>query len=149
MISFCFANWSVSDYCVCMCACMYNRELYVLENLLKIFFFFKLWHVSRVAAVVVQSLSPIQLFAIPWTIAHQASLSFTISHSLLKLMSTELVMLSNCLILCHPLLLLTSIFPSIRESSITQFWVWQQHDHLLSNLHLFNLWSCNAINKQL
>ena len=53
----------------------------------------------------------------PWTAAHQASLSFTISWSLLKLMSTELVMPSNHLILCHPLLLLLSIFPSIRVFS--------------------------------
>ena len=50
---------------------------------------------------------------IPWTAAHQASLSFTISQSLLKLISIESVMLSNYLILCHPLLL-PSIFPSIR-----------------------------------
>ena len=50
----------------------------------------------------------------PWTTAHQASLSFTISQSLLKLMSLESVMLSNHLILCCPLLLLPSIFPSIR-----------------------------------
>ena len=61
----------------------------------------------------VQSLSHIQLFATPWTAAHQASLSITNSRSLLKLMSIELVMPSNYLILCHPLLLLTSIFPSI------------------------------------
>ena len=51
----------------------------------------------------------------PWTAAHQASLSFPISQSLLKLMSIELVMLSNHLILWHPLLLLTSIFVSIRD----------------------------------
>ena len=54
-----------------------------------------------------------QLFVTPWTAAHQASLSFTISRSLLKPMSTESVMPSNHLILCHPLLLLSSIFPSI------------------------------------
>ena len=52
-----------------------------------------------------------------WTAAHQASLSFTISWSLLKLMSVELMMPSNHLILCHPLLLLPSIFPSIRVFS--------------------------------
>ena len=54
---------------------------------------------------------------IPWTGACQSSLSFTISQSLLKLMSIELVMLSNHLILCHPLVLLPSIFPSIRVFS--------------------------------
>jgi len=58
-----------------------------------------------------------RLFVTPWTAAHQASLSFTISQSLLKLMSIELVMPSNHLILCHPLLLLPSIFPSIRDFS--------------------------------
>ena len=65
----------------------------------------------------VQSLSRVWLFAIPWTAAHQASLSITNSQSLLKLMSTELVMPSNYLILCHPPFLLPSIFPSIRVFS--------------------------------
>ena len=55
--------------------------------------------------------------ATPWTAAHQASLSITNSWSLLKLMSTESVIPSNHLILCHPLLLLPSIFPSIRVFS--------------------------------
>ena len=55
--------------------------------------------------------------ATPWTAAHQASLSFTISQSLLKFMSIESVMPSNHLILCHPLLLLPSISPSIRVFS--------------------------------
>ena len=61
---------------------------------------------------IAQSLSCVQLFATPWTIAHQASLSYTISWSLLKLMSMESVMTSNHLILCFPLLLLPSSFPS-------------------------------------
>ena len=65
----------------------------------------------------VQSLSCVQLFATPWTTACQASLSITNSRSLLKLMSIELVMPSNHLILCHPLLLPPSIFPSIRVFS--------------------------------
>ena len=56
------------------------------------------------------SFSHVRLFATPWTAAHQASLSFTISQSLLKFMSIEMVMPSNYLILCHPL---PSIFPSI------------------------------------
>ena len=67
--------------------------------------------------VIVQWLSCVQLFATPWTAAHQASLSFTISWSLFKLMSIELVMPFNPLILCHPLVLLPSIFPSIRVFS--------------------------------
>ena len=74
----------------------------------------------------VQSLSHVWLFATPWIVAHQASLSITNSWSLLKLMSIELVMPSNHLILCHPLLLLPSIFPSIRvfsnESAICMRW---------------------------
>ena len=65
----------------------------------------------------VQSLSRIQLPVTPWTAAHQASLSITDSQSLLKLMSIELVMASNHLILCHPLLLSLSIFPSLRVFS--------------------------------
>ena len=60
---------------------------------------------------------PVQLFASPWTATHRASLFFTIFWSLLKLMSTESVMPPNHLILCHPLLLLPSIFPSIRAFS--------------------------------
>ena len=62
----------------------------------------------------VQSLSRVQLFVTPWTAAHQAYLSFTNSWSLLKLMCIKSVMPSDPLILCHPLLLLPSIFPSIR-----------------------------------
>ena len=65
----------------------------------------------------VQSLSRVQLFAIPWTAARQASLSITSSQSLPKLMSIELVMPSKHLILCHSLLLLPSIFPNIRAFS--------------------------------
>ena len=62
----------------------------------------------------VQSLSCVQLFATPWTVAHQASLSITNSWTMLKFMSIQLVMPSNHLVLCCPLLLLPSIFPSIR-----------------------------------
>ena len=65
----------------------------------------------------VQSLDRVRLFVTPWTAAHQASLSITNSPSLLKLKSIKLVMPSNHLILCHPLLLLPSIFPSIRVFS--------------------------------
>ena len=65
----------------------------------------------------VQSLSHVRLFATPWTAAGQASLSITNSRSLLKLMSITSVMPSNHLVLCHPLLLPPSIFPSIRVFS--------------------------------
>ena len=74
----------------------------------------------------VQSLSHVRLFATPWTAAGQASLSITNSRSLLKLMSIESVMPSSYLILCHPLLLLTPIPPSIRvfsnESTLRMRW---------------------------
>ena len=72
---------------------------------------------SVVNIVFVQSLSSVQLFVTPWTATLQASLSFTISQNLLKLVSAESVMTSNHLILCRPLLLLPSIFPSIRVFS--------------------------------
>ena len=69
----------------------------------------------------VQSFSRVQLFETPWTAAHQASLSITNSQSLLKLMSIESVMQSNHLILCHFLVLLPEIFPSIRVFQMSQF----------------------------
>jgi len=76
--------------------------------------------------LVVQLLSCAQLFAVPWTEAHQASLSFTLSQSLLKLMSIELMMPSNHLILCRSLLLLPSIFASMgvfsNESALRIRW---------------------------
>ena len=67
--------------------------------------------------IVVESISRVRFFATPWTAAHQAPLSFTISQNVLKLMSIESVMLSNHLILCHLLLLLPVAFPSIRVFS--------------------------------
>ena len=72
---------------------------------------------STKVVFIVQLLNRVQLFATPWTAARQASLSFTISQSLLKLMSIELLMPSNHLILCRPLLLLPSIFSSIQVFS--------------------------------
>ena len=67
-----------------------------------------------IVAAVVHSLNHVQLFATPWSVGCQASLSFPTSLSLLKLMCIESVMPSNHLILCHPLLLLPSIFPRIK-----------------------------------
>ena len=75
------------------------------------------WRTSSVQFSSVQSLSHVWLFGTPWTAARQASLSITNSRSLPKLMSIESVMPSNHLILCCPLLLLPSIFPSIRVFS--------------------------------
>ena len=79
--------------------------------------FFLSWNVYSLIAVVVQSLSCVWLFVIPWTATHLASLSFTISWSLLKFMSIGSVMPSSHLILYCPLLLLPSVFPSIRVLS--------------------------------
>ena len=79
-----------------------------------------LWNIEhyRVSfGFVFQSLSCVRFFATPRTAAHQASRSFAISQCLLKLMSLDSVMPSNHLILCHPFLLLPSIFPSIRVFS--------------------------------
>ena len=76
-----------------------------------------IFYVQWVKHVDVQSLSCVQLFATPWNVAHQPSLFFMISQSLLRLLSIELVMPSNHLILCCPLLLLSSIFSSIRVFS--------------------------------
>ena len=77
-------------------------------------------------SVVVQLLGPVWLFVTLWTVARQGSLFFTISWSLLKLMSIELVMPSNHLILCRFLHFLSSVFPSIRvfsnESNLCMMW---------------------------
>ena len=76
--------------------------------------------------VVVQLLSFVQLFVTPWTVAHRTPLSSTVFWSLLKFMSVESVILSDCLILCRPLFLLPSVFPSIRvfsnESALCITW---------------------------
>ena len=86
----------------------------------------KTLHVKSIQFSSVQSLSRVQPFATPWTAAHQASLSITNSRSPPKPMSIELLMSSNYLILCCPLLLLPSIFPSIRvfsnESALHIWW---------------------------
>ena len=74
-------------------------------------------HVTSMNLLIVCLLSHVQLFETPWTTACQVPLSLMIFQSLLKLKSIELVMPSNHLILCHPLLLLPSIFPSIRVFS--------------------------------
>ena len=73
----------------------------------------KLWWMEQLLFSSVQSLRCVQLFPTPWTAAHQASMSITNSWSLLKLMSIKLMMPSNHLILCHPLLLPLSVLPSI------------------------------------
>ena len=81
------------------------------------FFMFILYQSSRKYGLLFSSVTQLCLTVTPWTVACQASLSVTKTQSLLKLMSIELVMPSNHLILCRPLLLLPSIFPSIRVFS--------------------------------
>ena len=86
----------------------------------------------------IQSLSRVRLFVTPWTAARQVSLSITNSRSLLKLMSFESVMPSSHLILCHPLLLPPSIFPSISETIVTIIFqvptMYKAHEGSLSNM---------------
>ena len=89
----------------------------------------------------VQSLSHVQLFVTPWTAAYQASLSITNSQSLLRLMSIETVMQSNHLTLCRPLLLLPSIFPSIRvfsNESLLHIW-WPRYWSFSFSISPFNV----------
>ena len=90
-----------------------SRGINFQQNINEVYYMFK---VSGLHSSV-QSLSRVWLFATPWTAAHQASLSITNSRSPPKPMSIESVMSSNHLILCHPLLSLPSIFPSIRVFS--------------------------------
>ena len=94
-------------------------------------------------AAVVQSLSHVQCFVTPCTAAHQAPLSFTNSQSLIKLISIESVMPSNHLILFHPLLLLPSIFPSIRvfSSELTIHIRWPNYWSFSLNISLSSEYS--------
>jgi len=95
---------------------LYPLKFFLVVGVFCFLFFDCCWIVEVLYVVVfVQSHSHVWLFVTPWTAACQASLSFTISWSLLKLMCIESVMPSNHLILCHPLLLLPSVFPSIRS----------------------------------
>jgi len=96
-----------------------NMGQYNFSCLPNLFLFWVVWRKFYILChfVVVQLLRHVQFFETPWTAADQTSLSITYSLSLLKLMSIKSVMPSNHLILCHPLLLLPSIFPSIRVFS--------------------------------
>ena len=91
----------------------------------------------------VQSLSHVRLFVTPWSAAHQASLSFTISWSLLKFMTIESVMPSNHLVHYYPLLLLSSIFPSIRvfSNELALHIRWPKHWSFSFSTSLFNEYS--------
>jgi len=93
--------------------------------------------------VVVLLLSNVQLFVTPWVAARQAPLFSTISRSLLKFMSVEPLMLSNHLILCHPLLLLSLIFPNIRVFSSESVLCirWTKYWHFSFSISLANEYS--------
>ena len=90
----------------------------------------------------VQLLSHVQLFVTPWTVALQASLSITNSWSLLKLMSIGLAMPSNRFILCHPLLFMLSIFPTIRVFSSESVYIkWLKYWNFSFSISPFNEYS--------
>ena len=101
-----------------------NTKIYIMQKSLSQIY--KINIKNKIIFSSVQSLSRLQLFATPWTAARQASLSITNSRSPPKPMSIVLAMPSSHLILCHPLLLLPSIFPSIRvfsnESALRSTW---------------------------
>ena len=127
-------------------------------------FFFLRMALAILSLSSIQSLSRIWLFATSWTAACQASLSITNSQNLLKLMSIELVMPSNYLILCRPLLLPPSIFPSIRvfsnKSALCFRWpkYWSfsfsispfnEHSELIPGIDLFDLLAVQGTVKSL
>ena len=132
-------------------------------NKLPMALFTELEQIILKSSVVVWLISHVWLFATPWTAACQASLSITISQNLLKLMSIESVMPSTHLDLCHPLLLLLSIFPSIRvfsnESALgircTKYWSFSfspsnEYSGLISfRIDWFNLLSVQGTLKSL
>ena len=99
---------------------LYSVPCYHLSILAPILYFLN-YH--NFVVVVIQSLSHVWLFVTPWTTAHQASLSFKISRSLPKFMSIELVMPSNHLILCCPLLLLPPIFSIFIQPENQRNWI--------------------------
>ena len=126
--SFGINKWTISIWVYSFYYCLFPTTATLLRKqrartplsnalLLKNWTFILILWIQKCYFSSVQSLSRVHLFATPWTAALQASLSITNSRSLPKPMSIESVMPSNYLILCHPLLLLPSIFPSIRVFS--------------------------------
>ena len=112
-----------------MTSCFMNELILIVFSLGKTEIGYKIIYVhKRIVSCLqfssVQSLSRVQLFATPWIVARQASLSITNSRSSLKLMSIESVMPSSPLILCRPLLLLLPIPPSIRSFPMSQLFTW-------------------------
>ena len=113
--------WGLQNQVECRnlpsCRAYYPYPLYFMVSYKLFSVIYLIWLIIVVQFSSVQSISHVQLFETPWTAAGQASLSIANSQSPPKLMSVELVMPSNHLILCCPLLLLPSIFPSIRDFS--------------------------------
>ena len=113
--------WGLQNQVECRnlpsCRAYYPYPLYFMVSYKLFSAIYLIWLIIVVQFSSVQSISHVQLFATPWTTAHQAFLSITNSRSLPKLISIESVMPSNHLILCHPLPLLPSIFPNIRVFS--------------------------------
>ena len=107
-------KWIIMIHILCICESAYSLKFICNPNI-NLIAFLGIHGYAQFSSV--QSLSHVQLFVTSWTVACQASLSITNSQSLLKLMSIESVMPSKHLILCHPLLLQPSIFPSIRVFS--------------------------------
>ena len=115
----------ISKWCTCRtwfwCAVFHYFSIWLCMSFLHDQVYFSLlmlqWLFLALFILLLLFFSRVQLFVTPWTASHQASLSITNSQSLLKLMSTESVMPSKHLILCCPLFLLPSIFPSIRVFS--------------------------------
>ena len=121
-------------------------EIFHCIYVLQILYSFICWWTSRLLLYVlswVRTLSHVWLFVTPWTTAHQASLSITNSRSLLKLMSIKSVMPYNHLILCHPLFLLPSVFPSIRGfSNESVLWIsWPKYWSFSFSISLSNEYS--------
>ena len=122
--------WGLQNQVECRnlpsCRAYYPYPLYFMVSYKLFSAIYLIWLIIVVQFSSVQSISHVQLFATPWTTAHQAFLSITNSRSLPKLISIESVMPSNNLILCHPLLLLPSIPPNIRvfsnESTLRMRW---------------------------
>ena len=106
----CILFYVCACVCVCVCVCVYFRSTLCIHQVMGT-------QVFSLQCIRVQSLSRVRFFETSWTAPLQASLSITNSQSLLKLMSIESVMPSNHLILCHPLVLPPSIFPSLRVFS--------------------------------
>ena len=133
LLLWCVMSYWIASTIILPVACVRNVGSLTLHHLdISLFF-------CLLSFVVVQSLSHVGFFVIPWTAACQTSLSFTISWSLLRLMAIESVMPSNYPILCHPLLLLPSIFPALGSFLMSQLFISGSQSILVSLIKSPNL----------